>query len=176
MSFNASTYKSYAARAGHGDLKALETLLRDIGGHLESLDTTELGYLNGVTAGTVTASKAVVVGASKEIDTLTVTTLKSGVTAASTESNISNTGKTTLGSTEAKAYTMAAPAAGVSKTLTVTGGTTEAMVVTLASGTFDGTNHIATFAAAKATLSLEGLSTEAFCITGNVGSVTLSTE
>ena len=39
------------------------------------LDDTELGYLDGVTAGTATASKAVVLGASKEIATITSATI-----------------------------------------------------------------------------------------------------
>jgi hypothetical protein len=38
------------------------------------LDSTETGFLDGVTAGTATASKAVVLGASKEISTITTLT------------------------------------------------------------------------------------------------------
>lgn len=37
---------------------------------LDNLDATELGYLDGVTAGTATASKAVVVDANKDVGTL----------------------------------------------------------------------------------------------------------
>ena len=43
------------------------------------LSATEMGYLNGVTAGTVTASKAVVVDASKGVDDLTVDDLSMGL-------------------------------------------------------------------------------------------------
>jgi hypothetical protein len=46
-----------------------------------SLDATELGYINGVTAGTVTASKAVVVSADKDVASLrnlTLTNLDAG--------------------------------------------------------------------------------------------------
>jgi hypothetical protein len=39
------------------------------------LDATELGYLDGATAGTAVASKAVVLGASKEIATITTATI-----------------------------------------------------------------------------------------------------
>lgn len=42
---------------------------------LSGLDSTELGYLNGVTAGAVTASKAIVVGVSSEIGSLGTVTL-----------------------------------------------------------------------------------------------------
>ena len=42
------------------------------------LSATELGYLDGVTAGTAVASKAAVLGASKQIDTIDVTLLKVG--------------------------------------------------------------------------------------------------
>lgn len=40
-----------------------------------SISSTELGYIDGVTAGTVTASKALVVGASKELSSLGTVTL-----------------------------------------------------------------------------------------------------
>lgn len=173
--FSIATYKQRAAQAARGDMRALETLLREIGGAIEGLSPTEIAFIDGVTAGVASASKALVLGTSGEVDALTVTTLKCGVTAGSTAANISNTGITTLGSTAATAYGMDAPAAGVHKTLTITGGTTEAQTITLDSGTFDGTNHIATFSAAKATLTLEGLSTSAFAVVGNVGTVALST-
>ena len=170
MAFSSTTYKQFAARAGRGDNHALETLLRDMGDHIDGLSPTELGYVDGAVAGTLTASKAIVVGSSKEIDELP----RVGVTAASTAANISNAAITTLGSTAAKAYTLDAPEAGVMKTITMTGGTTEAQTVTLASGTFDGTNNTATFNAAAETLKLEGLSTAAFAVVSNVGSVALS--
>ena len=50
----------------------------DISGSLEVLDdvsATELGYLDGLTPGTATASKAVVLGSSKEIATITTATI-----------------------------------------------------------------------------------------------------
>lgn len=40
-----------------------------------SISSTELGFIDGVTAGTATASKAVVLGASKEISTITTATI-----------------------------------------------------------------------------------------------------
>lgn len=45
----------------------------------ESISETELDYLDGVVAGTLTASKALVVGSSGEIDTLTFATAHSGL-------------------------------------------------------------------------------------------------
>ncbi len=101
------------------------------------------------------------------------------VTAGSTSATISNNGITTLNSTgAAKAYTMAAPVAGVHKVLTCTAGSTvtgAVHTVTLASGTFDGTNHIATLNAEAETITLVGLSSTAYAVIANVGSVALST-
>jgi hypothetical protein len=51
--------------------------------------TTQLGYLSGVTAGTAAASKAVVLGAAKEIATITTATI---TTANTTNTNIGLTG------------------------------------------------------------------------------------
>lgn len=45
-----------------------------------TLSGTELGYVDGITPGTAAANKAAVLGANKEIDTLTVTNGKAGVT------------------------------------------------------------------------------------------------
>ena len=39
---------------------------------IQALSDTEVGFIDGVTAGTVTASKAIVVGADKEVDTLAI--------------------------------------------------------------------------------------------------------
>lgn len=57
-----------------GDTQAgleLVTFLNDV----DTLSTTELGFIDGVTAGTATASKAVVLGSSKEIATITTATI-----------------------------------------------------------------------------------------------------
>jgi hypothetical protein len=48
---------------------------------LANISGTESGYLDGVTAGTLTASKAVVVGATGKIDTIDITALKLNGTA-----------------------------------------------------------------------------------------------
>lgn len=175
--FTTDKRRKLAGSAGRGDKRALETLLRDLVDSYDGLSSTELGFLDGVTAGTVTASKALVVDASSVLDELTVTTLKSEVTAGSTATNITNTGVTTLSSTGGLAYTMDAPEAGTRAVLTCTAGSSvNTHTVTLASGTFDGTNHIATFDAAAETLVVDGLSTSAFCVSSNVGSVALSTQ
>jgi len=174
--FSTTKRKQLAGSAGRGDKRALEALLRDLVDSYDGLSSTELGFLDGVTAGTVTASKAVVVDANKTVDDLTVTDLKRPVTAASTETNVGNSGTTTFSSTGGLAYTMDAPAAGVRAVLACTDGSSiNTHTVTLAAGTFDGTNHIATFDAAAETLVLDGLSTSLFTISSNVGSVALST-
>lgn len=66
--------KIQAAFGDHDLGKRLNTLMDNA----ETLSSAELGYIDGVTAGTVTASKAVVVGADKEVDVLTVATLSLG--------------------------------------------------------------------------------------------------
>ena len=53
----------------------------------DSISLTEIGFLDGVTAGTATASKAVVLGASKEIATITSATI---TTLTSTTVNATN--------------------------------------------------------------------------------------
>lgn len=167
-------WKAEATNCATGDINAIGRSIRNIMETLSGNSTSGAGLLD-VTAGTVTASKAIVVDSSKTIDTLTVTTPKVGVTDASTAAAISNTGITTISSTATSvAYTMDPPAAGVRKTLHQTGSST-AVTVTLTSGTFDGTNGRATFNAAADSLELVGLSTARFAIVGNIGSVALST-
>jgi len=48
---------------------------------INALSSTEVGYLDGVTAGTVTASKALVVGSSSQLDAVRVDLLTLGATA-----------------------------------------------------------------------------------------------
>ena len=157
-----------------------------------SITATELAYLDGITPGTVTASKAVVVDANKDIGDFRNVTVGGtlGVTGAvtlggalaiptvdpSTDDAIANYGLTTIGSTSgAVAYSLDAPAAGLLKILACTEGSTANTVVVTATGaTFDGTNDIATFNAAAENLSLIGLSTALWAITGNVGAVALT--
>ena len=56
-----------------------------------SLSSTELLYLDGVTAGTATASKAVVLGSSKEIATITTATITNLTTTTVTPTTIAGT-------------------------------------------------------------------------------------
>lgn len=166
-------WKALVTLARTGDLNAIGTALFEIADAVENLADAELAVLDGVTAGTVTASKALVVDSSKRLDDL-----RQVVTSyASTATTITNCGIANLTSTStaAVAYAMAAPAAGVNKTLVQTATSTFGFTVTLASGTFDGTNHIATFNGAKDVLGLVGLSTSQYAIDRNVGSVALST-
>ncbi len=175
--FSTTKRKALAGGAQRGHLRDLGALLRDLVDTIDGITSPELGFVDGVTAGTVSASKAVVVDANKKIDTLTVTELKSEVTAASTGTNVANAGKTTFSSTGGREYTMDAPEAGNRAVLacTTAGSTADYHKVSLANGTFDGTNHVATFEAANEVLVVEGLSTSLFMVTGNQGSVTLST-
>lgn len=70
MTFNATTAPQLANQAARGNLRALGQVLRDIIGHIDDLSTTELGYIDGVTAGTVTASKALVCDSNKDLGDL----------------------------------------------------------------------------------------------------------
>lgn len=70
MAFDATTGPQLVNAASRGDLRALGNFLRDINDRLDTLTETELGYLDGLTIGTVTASKALVVDANKDLDQL----------------------------------------------------------------------------------------------------------
>lgn len=100
------------------------------------LSITELGYLDTVTAGTATASKAVVLGASKDIATITsatITTLTTTTTNATTGNisdvvsptnltlNATSTGTIGIGSVSTGAVTIT-PATTVTGAITPTGG------------------------------------------------------
>lgn len=67
MTFNATTAPQLAAQASRGDLRALGTLLRDLIDHVDGLSSTELGFIDGVTAGTGAASKALVLDANGDV-------------------------------------------------------------------------------------------------------------
>lgn len=62
-----TTGNQLAARAGRGDLRALETLLRQVVDSLGTLSATELAFVDGVTAGVGLASKALVLDASGNV-------------------------------------------------------------------------------------------------------------
>lgn len=73
------TYRSVTSTTG--TFTTLTTTTANIttlnkGGSTVSSTAAELNLLNGVTAGTVTASKAIVAGTSKQVDSLTVNYLK----------------------------------------------------------------------------------------------------
>ena len=83
------------------------------------------------------------------------------------------------GPSSAGTYTIAGAAiAGVKVVINLlAAGSTQTKVVTTSPSstvTFDGTNNTATFVAAGGTLVLESISTSKYCITSNVGSVSLS--
>lgn len=92
MTFSVTQAPQLAAAAGRGDLRALGALLRDIVDHIDGLSPTELGYIDGVTAGAALASKALVLDASKNITSINqmsmttafITTLTNVATAAVT--------------------------------------------------------------------------------------------
>ncbi len=54
------------------NLAAIATEITALQTITANLDATELGYLNGTTAGTTVASKALVVGSNKNVDTLVI--------------------------------------------------------------------------------------------------------
>lgn len=70
-----------------------------------NISAAEIGFLDGVTAGTATASKAVVLGASKEISTITTATITNLTSTTVTPTTIAGTpnfsGAVTLASTAA---------------------------------------------------------------------------
>jgi len=63
---------------------------------LQGLDATELGAVNGVTAGTATAGKAVVLGASKEISTITTATITNLTSTTATLGTVTGIGTTQI--------------------------------------------------------------------------------
>lgn len=100
-------------------------------------------------------------------------------TVTSTATALTPRGMTSLTTTAAKDYTLSAPIAGVRKTITTSVTTSTAVrTVTLASGTYLTTagtaKTIATFNDINQVLSLQGVSTAAYLVTGTIG-VTLST-
>lgn len=162
---------------------------------LGTLSPTELGYIDGVTAGTAAASKAVVLDANKDIATirnLTATSVAAGNLSgtfaggatlnqtAFTIQDITTTGTAILGTTSVVALdksdgvlasTLAAPSTGRYLIITQYDSGTSGHTVTLGSGTFDGTNTIATFNAKGDTLVLLGLTAASFLVLQNTGVV-----
>jgi len=67
MAFDATTGPQLVNAASRGDLRALRNFLRDVNTRLDTLTETELGYLDGITPGTGTASLAMVLDASGNI-------------------------------------------------------------------------------------------------------------
>lgn len=95
---------------------------------IQPLSATEAGYLDGVTAGTSAASKAVVLGSNSKIDTLDITTLKvngkefgygtitlaaNAVTTTVTDAKITTTSRIVLTATSANAAADVGSATGV---------------------------------------------------------------
>lgn len=108
------------------------------------ISTTELGFIDGVTAGTAAASKAVVLNASKGISTITsatITTLTSTtgnitdvVSPTNLTLNATSTGTIGIGSVSSGAVTIT-PATTVTGLLTATAGVTSPTGVVTKSGT-----------------------------------------
>lgn len=112
-----------------------------------SLSSTELSYVDGVTAGTALASKAVVLGASKEIATITTATITNLTTTTLTPTTIAGgTFSTTpvlgAGTTidlDSTTATLSSNAATITKyacvvtteSLTTASGASQALVITL---------------------------------------------
>ena len=77
-----------------GTGKNTRDTLEDIYDQLNTISDTEIGYIDGVTAGTAVASKAAVLGASKDLDTITLSEL-----------NVLDDSLITIGTTTATAAT-----------------------------------------------------------------------
>lgn len=73
MALETLKHGALAEAARRGDRKAIGDLFRDIVDTLDELSNTELGYVDGVTAGTAAASKAVVLDSESKIDGLPLT-------------------------------------------------------------------------------------------------------
>ena len=91
-----------------------------------SLSATELGYLDGVTAGTMTASKALVVDANGQIDKI-----KNPVeTVTTTSTALKIYGHSVVSSTSTKNFLLPDPEAGLRKRISKKDGTTQSHSVT----------------------------------------------
>lgn len=118
----------------------------------------ELGVLDGVTAGTATASKALVLGASKEIATITsatITTLTS-TTVGATTGNITTVAATTVGATTGNITTVNATTANVTDVVMGAGGS-----INLDSNTATLVSHAATLTKRHVQVTSEALTTAA---------------
>lgn len=113
------------------DMTGLELEVDSVVVNGSALSGTELGFLDGITAGTAAASKAVVLGASKDIATITsatITTLTSttgNITAVVSPTNLTlnatSTGTIGIGNVSTGAVTIT-PATTVTGIVTPTGG------------------------------------------------------
>lgn len=160
-------WKTMAEAARSGDFNAIGNALRDF------------YSINGdVTPGTVRANAAIVVDASKKIDTLTVTNMKWPTTIGSTAATIAFGAITLLGSSIAMTYNLAAPSSGVEVILANSCGSTFLTTVSLVSGSFMSSNANfgnARFDDPSDVLHLVGASTSRWVVVSNIGSVALST-
>lgn len=138
----------------------MSTILKSLFGSQFGIDKD--GYL---TTNVGIKVPAVFVGASgSEIQS--ADTSVTSATSATTATAITNTGLTLITST-GQAFTLAAPtAAGLRKRVVQTSAGT-GITVTLASGTFNGTNTVATFTAKNANLDLVAVTTAYFSVTNN---------
>jgi hypothetical protein len=163
----------------------------------------EINTLTSVTAGTAAASKAAVLGADKNLDTLTLpvsglrlsssvgstgvaiartaaelNNLQKAVSAATTSANIDNYTRVSIGSTSAaQTFTLAAPVLGATVEVLCVGvvaSTTPHIVNAGTGATFDGTNANASVTAIGDTLKLVGISATRWATVATTG-ITLST-
>lgn len=92
------------------------------------------------------------------------------LTAASTGTPVSNYGVTTISSTQAKTFQLAAPKAGLRKTICATGGSTAGDVTIDGNGaTIGGSTAVAFANAVSSAVELVGTSTSAWAIVSNAG-------
>jgi hypothetical protein len=70
MAFDYNTLIQRIRAASHAIGREAGQVMEDLVTHLRNLTSTELGFIDGVTAGTASANKAAVLGANKDIDTM----------------------------------------------------------------------------------------------------------
>lgn len=161
---------------------------------INSVSTGEMAVLDGATAGTQVAGKAVIADSNVNIGITKVTGLyvgtsgsevaTEGSTAVATNATTLGTlgagGDTIISSSKICAFTLSAPLPGVTKRLFATNATTTAKTVTASSGvTFGGVATVITFGSSDAlgdqSITLRGLSTTLWGICGKYGTTVPAT-
>lgn len=159
------------------DIQRLDLSRVTLDGTVITATGAELNKLAGVTAGTVTASKAIVVDSDKQAAQFTHDETLQTAATGSTGTVLASRGTIVVSTSAAKTFQMAAPRTGATVHIIATHASTLVKTISLASGNFDssGTKTKLLFNGANDAVTITGISTARFIITSNVGSVTTST-